>query len=203
MQFDLFAPDHDDLSVAGLAVSEPLFATSETRQLCEAIDGSDLSPFRFQQWTGKRMTCSFGWHYDFAGGCIVRAEPMPAWLLEIRDRAIDAFGDDPGDYEQGMLIRYDPGAGIGWHRDRPQFGRIVGVSLGAPATMRLRRRNVQGFDRASFALDPGAAYRLDGVARREWEHSIVPMELTRWSITFRTLETKAVALPLAQGDPSR
>jgi alkylated DNA repair protein (DNA oxidative demethylase) len=46
---------------------------------------------------------------------------------------------------QALLIRYDPGAGIGWHRDRPLFEHVVGISLGAPATMRFRRRRPAHF----------------------------------------------------------
>ena len=45
----------------------------------------------------------------------------------------------PDEFVQAMLIRYDPGAGIGWHRDRPCFEHVVGVSLGASATMRFPR----------------------------------------------------------------
>jgi alkylated DNA repair dioxygenase AlkB len=37
------------------------------------------------------------------------------------------------------VIRYDPGAGIGWHRDRPVFEHVIGVSLGAPASRRHAR----------------------------------------------------------------
>jgi alkylated DNA repair protein (DNA oxidative demethylase) len=86
-----------------------------------------------------------------------------------------------------LLIRYDPGAGIGWHRDRPVFEHVIGVSLGAPATMRFRRRKPGGFDRASAGLSPRSIYHLSGEARYQWEHSIAEMTVTRWSITFRSL----------------
>ena len=88
---------------------------------------------------------------------------------------------------QALLIRYDPGAGIGWHRDRPVFAHVLGVSLGARAVMRFRRRRDGGFDRASAPLAPRAIYHLSGAARHAWEHSIAPMDATRWSITFRSL----------------
>jgi alkylated DNA repair dioxygenase AlkB len=86
-----------------------------------------------------------------------------------------------------MLIRYDPGAGIGWHRDRPVFEHVLGISLGQPAKMRFRRRRPGGFDRASACLEPRSLYHLTGEARHQWEHSIATMEATRWSITFRSL----------------
>lgn len=89
-----------------------------------------------------------------------------------------------------MLIRYDPGAGIGWHRDRPQFEHVVGISLGAPATLRLRRRRDAGFDRATLPLVPRAAYHLTGEARHDWEHSVAPMDTARWSVTFRSLSDR-------------
>lgn len=187
MQFDLFGSAPQDAGLSGLALAGPLVTEEEAAILCERIDASGLSPFRFQQWTGNRLTSSYGWHYDFGGGGVVRAEPMPEWLADLRQRVVSGLGDRPADYEQALLIRYDPGAGIGWHRDRPQFGRVIGLSLGAEATMRLRRRSNGGFERASFPLLPGHAYRLDGEARRDWEHSIVPQVQPRWSITFRTL----------------
>ena len=112
---------------------------------------------------------------------------MPEWLDPVRARAADFAGLAPDSLVQALLIRYDHGAGIGWHRDRPVFDRVVGISLGAPATLRLRRRVAAGFERASMPLAPRSIYHLSGEARREWEHSIVPMAEARWSVTFRTL----------------
>jgi alkylated DNA repair protein (DNA oxidative demethylase) len=63
------------------------------------------------------------------------APPIPDWLRPFRDRAA-AFAElDPEDLIQALLIRYDPGAGIGWHRDRPIYGHVIGISLGEPATL--------------------------------------------------------------------
>lgn len=160
---------------------------AEERMLIECIDSTDLAPFRFQGWTGKRLTTSFGWSYDFEVGRPKDAPPMPDWLLPFRDRAARFAGLDSAELIQALLIRYDPGAGIGWHRDRPIYGHVIGVSLGEPATMRFRRRRDGRFDRASVPLDPRGIYHMTGVARNEWEHSIVEMERPRWSITFRTL----------------
>lgn len=86
-----------------------------------------------------------------------------------------------------MLTRYDPSAGIGWHRDRPVFDRVIGISLGGEAVMRFRRRTDRGFERRALPLPPRSAYLLSDEARFEWEHSIAPMQAPRWSITFRSL----------------
>jgi alkylated DNA repair dioxygenase AlkB len=98
---------------------------------------------------GKRLTASFGWHYDFDKATFQPTDPIPDWLLPLRQRAAHFADLPPDEFVQAMLIRYDPGAGIGWHRDRSCFEHVVGISLGAPATMRLRRRKPGGFDRRS------------------------------------------------------
>lgn len=86
------------------------------------------------------------------------------------------------------MIRYDPGAVIGWHRDRPQFDRVVGISLGVSAALRFRRRLENGrFLRRTVILEANSSYLLSGEVRSEWEHSIVALAETRWSITFRSL----------------
>ena len=183
MQADLFG-----LAVpSGLVTHNALISPEEEQLLIAAIDGVALEPFRFQRWTGKRLTHSFGWRYDFENGHFAAADPIPDFLLPLRGRAAAFAGLAADQLVQALVIRYDPGAGIGWHRDRPVFDHVVGISLGAAATLRLRRRRSGGFDRAAVALDPRAAYHLSGEARHQWEHSIVPIVDTRWSVTFRSL----------------
>ena len=113
---------------------------------------------------------------------------MPEWVEEVRDHLAPQFGRAAEDFVQALLIRYDPGAGIGWHRDRPQYGEVIGLSLSEPATMRFRRRKADGsFERRNVELAPRSAYLLAGPARWEWQHSILPLEVTRRSITLRTM----------------
>jgi len=183
MTLDLFAAP----LLPGLSSLADLVSEAEALALVGQIDATSLSPFRFQGWTGKRLTHSFGWHYDFETQQVGRADPIPDWLLPVRARMARFAGLDPNELIQALLIRYDPGAGIGWHRDRPIYDHVVGLSLGAPAALRFRRRRPDGgFDRASLPLEPRAAYHLSGEARHDWEHSIVEMDRPRWSITFRS-----------------
>jgi alkylated DNA repair dioxygenase AlkB len=183
MQSELF----ERPPLPGLVQAEAVVTPDEEQVLIASIDAAGLSPFRFHSWFGKRLTASFGWNYDFETARFAPAEPIPAWLLPLRAKAAQFARTDPGDLVQALLIRYDVGAGIGWHRDRPVFEHVVGISLGAPATMRFRRRRAGGFDRAAAELPARSIYHLSGEARHAWEHSIAEMALTRWSITFRSL----------------
>ena len=175
-------------SVDGIVLKDGMVTPEEEADLIARIDASGLAPFAFQGWLGKRLTASFGHGYDFGKGALVEAPPVPAWLESLRARMAAWGGLSPDDLVQALLIRYDPGAGIGWHRDRPQFGKVPGLSLGNPADLRLRRRIDAGrFERRRIPLRPRAAYLLDGPARWEWQHAILPVTDPRWSITFRSL----------------
>jgi alkylated DNA repair dioxygenase AlkB len=77
------------------------------------------------------------------------------------------------------------GTTIGWHRDRPYYGDVIGVSLLAPCTFRLRRKRDGRWERAALRLDPRSIYLMRGPSRDEWEHSIPAMEELRYSVTFR------------------
>jgi DNA oxidative demethylase len=186
-QLDLFGERRLD----GLSQADAIVTPDEERTLIASIDAAALSPFRFHGWLGKRLTASFGWCYDFDNASFRPADAIPDWLLPLREKAADFGHLNSGELVQALLIRYDPGAGIGWHRDRPVFDHVIGISLGASATMRFRRRRPGGFDRASVLLAERSIYHLTGEARHEWEHSIAEMEATRWSITFRSLSEKA------------
>ena len=184
---DLF----DTPVVPGLRYSDDFLSAAREADLIARIDAEHLSPFKFQQWTGKRLTRSFGWSYDFETGGFAPADPMPEWLMAVKARAAAFAGLSSDDLVQALLIRYDPGAGIGWHKDRPVFEHVVGISLGNAATLRLRRRTAVGFERARAQLAPRSIYQLSGDVRHLWEHSVAPMEEPRWSVTFRTLSSKA------------
>lgn len=173
--------------VPGLAYKEALITADEERALIEGIAGLALAPFRFHGWTGKRLTASFGWRYDYGDASLSPAAPIPGFALPLREKAARFAGLAAADLVQALFTRYDPGAGIGWHRDRPVFGEVVGVSLGNPAVLRLRQRVAGGFHRAALPVAPRSAYHLSGEARRAWEHSIAPGTQPRWSVTFRTL----------------
>ena len=185
-QGDLFAP----ALPPGLAFVPAVITPGEEAALIALAEGVELVPFQFQGWTGKRLTASFGWRYDFDDASFAPTTAIPQPILPLREAAARLAGLAPDALVQMLLTRYDPGAGIGWHRDRPVFEHVVGISLGAPAVLRLRRRTSSGFERRALPLPPRSAYHLAGDARYGWEHSIAPIDATRWSITFRSLSDK-------------
>jgi alkylated DNA repair dioxygenase AlkB len=173
--------------IAGLDYRDDFISQAEHDVLVRRMGDLDLSPFRFHGWLGNRKTTTFGWRYDFEDASFSPAEPIPDWLLPLREKAAGFAEIDPSAFVHVLLARYDPGAGIGWHRDRDVFDQVVGISLAAPATLRFRRRRPGGFDRANLHVDPHSAYLLSGEARWEWEHRITPGDRLRFSITFRAL----------------
>jgi DNA oxidative demethylase len=120
---------------------------------------------------------------------------MPDIIQKLHASAAMAARVDAGALEQCSVIAYAPGAGIGWHRDRPQLGKVVGVSLLAPCRMRFRRECGGGsWQRAAIDLAPRSLYVLDSEARSAWRHSIPPLAALRYSVTFRTLSPPGSSL---------
>jgi alkylated DNA repair dioxygenase AlkB len=177
----------DNPLIGGLEYRSEFLTETEHDQLLAHLSALDPPPFQFRGWEGKRRTLSFGWRYDFNEASFLPADPMPIWLEPVRGKAAAFARLEPEAFVHALVARYDAGAGIGWHRDRSVFEQVVGISLGSAAVMRFRQRTPEGFRRANIDLQPRSAYLLSGPVRHDWEHSIVPGGLQRFSITFRTL----------------
>lgn len=177
---------------AGFVYKPDLLTEGEERELADHIAGLPLKPFEFGPYFGKRRVAAFGRRYDYADHAVREAAEIPGFLTPLRERAAVFAGLDPEELRQALVSEYAPGVQIGWHRDRPHFAEVVGVSLLSPATLRLRlrRRRGSGWERASQRLEPRSAYLLTGPSRTEWEHSIPPVEALRYSVTFRRLKTE-------------
>jgi alkylated DNA repair protein (DNA oxidative demethylase) len=170
----------------GLEFREEFVTPAEEAALIGHAEHLEFKPFQFQGWEGKRETVSFGWRYDFNEARMHSAPPIPEFLLPLRERAAAFAGLPSASFEQALVIRYGLGAGIGWHRDRPVFETVFGLSLGSRVPLRFRRRRDRGFERFSLDAAPRSAYLLTGEVRHEWEHSIAPVSELRYSITFRS-----------------
>jgi alkylated DNA repair dioxygenase AlkB len=171
----------------GLRCWPDVISADEEADLAARLAELPFKPYEFRGYLGNRRTVSFGLRYDDLKQAVEDAAPPPEFLTELRDRVAGLAARPSGDFVQALISEYAPGAGIGWHRDRPRFGLVAGVSLLTPCVMRFRRKAGETWQRASAQLAPRSAYLLSGPARREWQHSITPLETLRYSITFRTL----------------
>jgi len=176
----------------GMRYAPDVIAPGEEQALAAAVARLPFRAFEFHGFLGRRRTVSFGWRYDFDGSGLQQASRIPDFLVPVRERAAAFAGLDPVDLVHTLIIEYAPGAGIGWHRDRPTFDDVIGISLLSPCMFRLRRKHDSGWERHSLAAQPRSAYLLRGPARTEWEHSIPPLATLRYSITFRSLAREPV-----------
>jgi hypothetical protein len=172
---------------AGFRYREDLVDPAGEARLVDWLAKLDFAPFEFHGFLGRRRVVFFGSRYDFGGGGLRRADPIPAFLEPLRESAAAGFGLEPRAFEQVLLTEYTPGSTIGWHRDRPVFGDVIGVSLSSACRLRFRKKIGAGWERRSIVLEARSAYLLRGPARTDWEHSIPAVERLRYSITFRTL----------------
>lgn len=175
----------DDLP-AGMRCVHDLISADEERELASYIEMLPLKPFEFAGgFVGNRRVLSFGWRYDYNAQKLTPASDIPDQLMALRAKAAQFAGREAEAFQQALVTEYAPGAGIGWHKDKPMFGDIVGVSLLAPCKFRLRRKDGSRWERRTLDAAPRSAYLLSGPARSMWEHSIPPMDRLRYSITFR------------------
>jgi alkylated DNA repair dioxygenase AlkB len=186
VQLDLLDPVSDSNLPEGFVYRPELISRAEEAALIDHFGALPFREFEFHGYLGKRRTVSFGLHYDFGDMKVRETEAIPEFLLPLRDRAAEFAGIDPQALRHALVTEYAPGAPIGWHRDRPVFGDVIGVSFASACRFRFRRKCGDGWQRSAILLKPRSAYLLRGPARSEWEHSIPPAEELRYSVTFRT-----------------
>jgi len=180
----------------GFLYRKNFISAAEEQELIEEIQKVQLEPFKYYQFTGKRRTASFGWQYEFGASEITAAPEMPPFLLPLRVRAGKVFNIDPNSLVQTSIIEYSTGSPIGWHRDIPQFGVVVGISLGAACRMKFRKysrvrpKKVDRNEVLSIELQPRSIYLMSEAAREIWQHSIPPVKQLRYAIMMRTLRPK-------------
>lgn len=178
--------------VPGLRYLPELLTEAEEQALTAELAKLPLKPFGFHGYFGHRRVVSFGLRYDHTRHGVEVAPEPPRFLSDLRLK-IAAFAEQaPEDFCQIGVNEYPPGAGIGWHRDKPEFGDVVGISLVSAVRVRFRKRNGHGWLRASQIVEPRSVYAMTGAARHEWEHSIAPVESLRYSLMFRTLVPEPV-----------
>lgn len=160
---------------------------SEHDALVKVIRTLDFHEVRMHGVVARRRVIQYGWKYAFDGARLTPGPDLPAFLLPLRDRAAALVPVPTAALSEVLVTEYQPGAPIGWHRDAPGFGIVVGVSLLSACRFRFRRGPERGSERVTLTLEPRSAYVLSGPARTEWQHSIPEVDTLRYSLTFRTL----------------
>jgi alkylated DNA repair dioxygenase AlkB len=183
-QFSLFSAE--TVGPKGLRYYPGIITHSVEQDLIERIRGLPLVPFQFGAFEGKRRVASFGFRYDYTLKRLREADEVPGWLTPMIEK-IEAYGGGAVKIKQVLCTEYDAGVGIGWHRDKPQFGEIFGLSLASACKFRFRRKIGEKWERFVLDAEPRSLYIMAGESRYTWEHSIPPVEQPRYSITFRSI----------------
>jgi alkylated DNA repair dioxygenase AlkB len=148
-------------------------------------------PFReatFRQYTARRRVVRYGRIYDPRTRDWVDGEPLPAWLADVRARVATWRNVPEQRFVHALVTEYRPGTPIGWHRDKPEYGMVIGLSLASACRMRFRPFDKPHDRRAAIALDlaPRSLYVMQDDIRWRWQHGIAPAKALRYSITLRT-----------------
>jgi alkylated DNA repair dioxygenase AlkB len=173
----------------GMRFEPGWLAADEEADLIGAIRALDLHQAQYKQYTARRRVASFGGQFDYDHNRLLPAPPVPAAFEPLRERVARWLGVAPALFSQMLVAEYAPGTPLGWHRDVPDFESIVGVSLLGEGEMRFRPHPPpagRAADVRSLVLPPRSAYVLEGPARWQWQHSIVPTKVLRYSISLRT-----------------
>ena len=179
-------------------VYEPNFLTREEEDaLIAHVAPLPLREARFREYFAKRRVAHFhdevdAPRYDDGGADSFTSGPMPAFLAAVRDKVARWIGVEPSAFVHALVSEYRPGTPIGWHRDKPVYGIVVGVSLAGWGRMRFRPYDAQDA-RHTVALDlaPRSVYVMRDAIRWQWQHSMLPTRELRYSITLRTRATLA------------
>lgn len=177
----------------GFFYQAQFISADEERALVAAINDIEFDCFTMRGVVARRRVKFYGASYNDGP-----ALPIPEFLLPLRRRAAAWAKVPPDALMMALINEYRPGATIGWHRDAPQYGIVVGTSLLSSCRMKLRpylspsestRAGRVGPRKTTheITLEPRSAYLITGVARSDYEHSIPATTALRYSITFRTL----------------
>ena len=136
----------------------------------------------------RRREIDFIHEYNTRGRSLSPGRDVPSFLEPLRERCESILDLEPGAIQQVITTKYAPGAPIGWHVDAKVFGgTICGISLGSSGTMRFRKKGTGARGSWRLELVPRSLIVMQGPARFEHEHEILPVTEERYSITMRTL----------------
>ncbi|HKG06405.1 MAG TPA: alpha-ketoglutarate-dependent dioxygenase AlkB [Pedobacter sp.] len=175
----------------GFRYYSDFLSLEEESILLGIVNAIDLRPMIFQGFEAKRKVKSFGYDYHFDTCKLQLGEPVPSELKPLTRKTARTLAIDPESFAEILVTEYPQGSVINWHRDAPPFGMIAGISLLEDCIFRFRPHQKSRRSRHSVinvTVKRRSLYVLDGPSRSEWEHSILPVQNNRYSITLRTLQ---------------
>ena len=175
----------------GFAYHPAVLDEAEEREMAGRLAELDFAAVTMRGQVARRRAKHFGWVYGYESWRITPGPPVPDFLGDVRQRVAMLAGVSPEALAEVLVNAYPTGAGIGWHRDAPQFGVVIGVSLLGECRLRFQRGRGSSRQTRAVTIAPRSAYVLDGAARHEWQHSVPPMKTLRYSVTFRTLRDRS------------
>ena len=113
----------------GFRYQRDVISGKEQDKLLARIRQLPFREFEFRGYKGKRRVVSFGWKYDYGERKLLKVDDLPDFLLALRASAARFAGMRPDAFQHALVTEYGPGAAIGWHRDKPMFGEVIGISL--------------------------------------------------------------------------
>jgi alkylated DNA repair protein (DNA oxidative demethylase) len=175
----------------GLVYAPELVPEDMQAELLRVFETLRFDPIVIRGQAARRTARHYGLGYDYESRTPQPGEPVPDWIEPARALAADFAGFEPDELVEILVQRYPAGSTIGWHRDAPAFGTVIGLSLGGSSRLRFQRGKGDERRVAEVLLEPRSGYVLAGAARTSWQHSIPPTKEERYSITFRTLRRGA------------
>ncbi len=114
----------------GFLYQPNFLSETEEADLLGTIETLEFGAYDFRGYIAKRRVVAYGGGYDSGTRRMaITDEVIPEFLRSIRDRAAAVVGMPVDEIVQAMVTEYSEGTPIGWHRDSPQFGTIIGISL--------------------------------------------------------------------------
>jgi alkylated DNA repair dioxygenase AlkB len=176
----------------GLLYRPDFLAAAEEAALVATAAALPLHEAKFRSYLAKRRVAHFHTepdapYYEEGEGDDASGTALPPAIVALRARVAAVVGVSPEAFVHALVSEYRPGTPIGWHRDKPVYGVVAGVSLAGTGTMRWRPYAAQDARHTlSLELAPRSLYVMRDAIRWEWQHSMPPMKMLRYSITLRT-----------------
>lgn len=171
----------------GLVYRPEFLTVADEDKLLSVVRELRFDPIVMHGVEARRVARHYGLSYDYGTRTPEPGEPIPGWLEPLIARVAETH---PGKYVEALVQRYPAGSTIGWHRDAPAFGDVVGISLGGSARLRFQRGTGEARRVWEVTAEPRSLYVLSGPARTSWQHSIPATKEERFSITLRTLRPR-------------